>query len=56
MESTIAFARGPLFAFSLGVMLLGLLRLVFLQVYSLARDKGSRLRNAPWRKILGEAT
>lgn len=55
MEKMIELARGPFFAFSIGVMLLGLLRLVFLQVYGLARGKGSRLRNAPWRKILGEA-
>jgi nitrate reductase gamma subunit len=55
MESMITFAKGPLFAFTFGIMILGLVRLVMLQLYSLAVGKGRRLQNAPWRKILGEA-
>lgn len=55
MEHWIDFAKGPLFALTFMIMLLGLLRLVVIQVYSLLTGKGRRLRNAPWRKILGEA-
>jgi len=56
LEQWISFAKGPLFAFSLLVMLLGLLRLVIIQVYSLILRKGRRLRNAPWKKILTDAS
>ena len=55
MERMIDFARGPLFALTFGIMMLGLLRLITIQVYTLTRSKGRRLRNAPWRKILGES-
>lgn len=55
MEQWIDFASGPLFAFTFGIMVLGLLRLVIIQVYSLITGKGRRLRNAPWKKILAEA-
>ncbi len=56
MEQWISFAKGPLFAFSFMVMLLGLLRLVIVQIYSLVLNKGRRLRNVPWKKIAVEAT
>ena len=54
MEQAITLARGPLFALAFGIMVLGLARLVLLQVYDLAVGKGRRLQNAPWRKIMGE--
>jgi nitrate reductase gamma subunit len=55
LEQWISFAKGPLFAFSFLVMVLGLFRLVIIQVYSLILRKGRRLRNAPWKKILADA-
>jgi nitrate reductase gamma subunit len=55
MDAMIAFARGPLFALTFGIMILGLLRLIVIQVYTLMRGKGRRLRQAPWRRILGES-
>lgn len=55
MESMIRFARGPLFALTFGIMILGLLRLIAVQIVALARGKGRRLRRAPWRRILGDA-
>jgi nitrate reductase gamma subunit len=56
LEEWISFAKGPLFAFSFLVMVLGLFRLVIIQVYSLILRKGRRLRNAPWKKILVDAS
>jgi nitrate reductase gamma subunit len=56
MEQWIDFAKGPLFALTFLIMLLGLARLALIQVYSLATGKGRRLRNAPWSKIVAEAT
>ncbi|HOP06575.1 MAG TPA: hypothetical protein PLF13_04705 [candidate division Zixibacteria bacterium] len=55
MEQWIEFAKGPLFAFSFLVMILGLARLVLIQVYSLVAGKGRRLRKAPWGKMIAEA-
>lgn len=55
MEQWIEFAQGPLFAFTFLIMLVGLGRLVLIQVYSLLTGKGRRLQNAPWRKILTDA-
>lgn len=52
MENWIDLAKGPLFTFTFLVMLLGLLRHIIVQVYSLAIRKGRRLRNVPWNKIL----
>ena len=54
MEQWITFAKGPLFAFCFLVMILGLTRVLAIQVYSLAKSKGSRLRNAPWQRIIIE--
>ena len=55
MEQWIEFAEGPLFAMTFLIMIIGLLRLVLIQVYTLIIGKGRRLQNAPWRKILAEA-
>lgn len=55
MEAWIAFAKGPLFAFTFLVMVLGLLRLIIIQTYTLVARKGARLRQAPWRKIALDA-
>jgi len=55
VEQWIDFAKGPLFAFSILVMILGLVRLVIIQIYSLILQKGRRLRNAPWKKIAKDA-
>ena len=55
MEQWIEFAKGPLFALTFLIMILGLARLVVIQLYSLITGKGRRLMNAPWRKIGREA-
>jgi len=55
MEQWIHFARGPLFAFAFLVMVLGLARLLIVQVYSIVKGKGRRLRRVPWRRIAAEA-
>ena len=55
MEAWINFAKGPLFAFSFMIMILGLARLFIVQVYLLVIGKGRRLMNAPWQKIIREA-
>jgi nitrate reductase gamma subunit len=54
MENWLTFARGPLFTLTFLIMVLGLMRLVVIQTYSLVRDKGRRLVNAPWRHIVAE--
>lgn len=54
MEQWLTFAKGPLFAFTFLIMVLGLGRLVAIQVYSLLIGKGRRLHNAPWRRIVVE--
>ena len=51
MEHWLDLARGPLFAFSFLIMVLGLARHVLLQVHGLVTRKGQRLRQAPWRRI-----
>jgi nitrate reductase gamma subunit len=55
MEQWIEFAKGPLFALTFLIMLLGLARLAITQIYCLITGKGRRLMNAPWRKIGKEA-
>jgi nitrate reductase gamma subunit len=52
MEGWIDFAKGPLFAFAFLVMVLGLLRLVVIQVYFLATRKGRRLVDVKWGGVL----
>ncbi len=55
IEQWIDFAKGPLFALTFIIMLLGLARHFVIQVYELLTGKGRRLRAAPWRKILNDA-
>jgi len=55
MEQWIEIAKGPLFAVTFLIMVLGLLRLVVTQVYALLHGQASRLRNAPWKTILTDA-
>ena len=55
MEEWIDFAKGPLFAFTFLIMIMGLARLILIQVYTLVTGKGRRLTSAPWRKIMSEA-
>jgi nitrate reductase gamma subunit len=55
MEEAIHFAKGPLFTFSFLVMILGLARLLVIQIHSLITGKGARLRNAPWKSIISDA-
>lgn len=53
MESFLDFVRGPLFRFSLAVMLLGLLRLIFLDLFaaiSAYRKAGDK--SIPWNFII----
>lgn len=54
MEWWIDFAKGPLFAITFLIMLLGLARHVVIQIYYLFFAKGARLKNAPWKKIFGD--
>ncbi len=55
MESMLAFAKGPLFVMTFGIMILGLARLILMQIYMLVHRKGRRLRNAPWRQMVRES-
>jgi nitrate reductase gamma subunit len=55
MDAWIDFAKGPLFALTFLIMILGLTRLVVVQIYSLVSGKGRRIMNAPWRKIIKDA-
>jgi nitrate reductase gamma subunit len=54
IDAWIAFAKGPLFAVTFLVMVLGLGRQVLLQSYLLSVKKGRRLRQVPWRSIARE--
>ena len=55
MEQWINFAKGPLFALTFMIMLIGLIRLLVVQIYTIVAGKGRRLVNAPWKKIFSEA-
>ena len=55
MQNLLDLARGPLFAFCLLVMVLGLGRHVILQLYMLAVRKGKRLRNVTWDRVLRDS-
>jgi len=55
MEQWIEFARGPLFALAFLIMLIGLIRLIIIQIYTIIAGKGRRLVRAPWKKIFSEA-
>lgn len=52
MEQWIEFAKGPLFAFTFLIMVLGLVRLVIIQVYTISAGKGRKLRNTHWKNII----
>jgi len=54
MEQWIDFAKGPLFAITFLIMVLGLIRLAIIQIYSIIYRKGRKLRNAPWKKIMAD--
>ena len=54
MEQWINFAKGPLFTITFLIMILGLARLVLIQIYSLFITKGRRLKNAPWKNIFSD--
>ncbi len=51
IDNWIAFAKGPLFAFSFIVMLLGLFRHAFLQTSDLFFRKNGQAGNVPWKKV-----
>ncbi len=55
MEAWIDFAKGPLFAITFLIMILGLVRLIIIQIYNLIISKGRRLKNAAWKSILLDA-
>jgi nitrate reductase gamma subunit len=52
VEFWLELARGPLFVVAFLVMLLGLSRHVILQVSNLVVQKGRRLGNVPWKKVI----
>ena len=54
MEPLIDFAKGPLFALTFLIMILGLLRHFIIQFYSIFISKGNRLKNVSWKKILSD--
>lgn len=55
MEAWIDFAKGPLFAITFLIMILGLIRLLVMQIYNLLICKGRRLKNVAWKSILSDA-
>jgi nitrate reductase gamma subunit len=54
MDAWIDFAKGPLFAVTFLIMVLGLARQVVLQLYFLSVKKGRRLRGVSWGSIARE--
>jgi nitrate reductase gamma subunit len=54
VDAWIAFAKGPLFALSFLIMMLGLGRQVALQLYFISSKKGRRLRGVPWKSVARE--
>jgi nitrate reductase gamma subunit len=54
MEYWLNFVKGPLFTVTFLIMILGLFRLVLIQIYSLFITKGRRLKNAPWKNIFSD--
>jgi nitrate reductase gamma subunit len=54
MDQWLEFAKGPLFAITFLIMLLGLTRHVVVQVQLLA-TKGRTLRRVAWRRVLGDS-
>jgi nitrate reductase gamma subunit len=54
MEQWIEFAKGPLFAFTFLIMILGLARHFIIQFYSIFISKGKQLKNFSCRKIFSD--
>jgi len=54
MDQWIDFAKGPLFAFTFLIMILGLARHFIISVYSIFISKGKRLKNVSWGKIISD--
>ena len=54
MDWWIEFAKGPLFTITFLIMMVGLLRHVFIQVYYLFIAKGARLKNVAWKSIFSD--
>jgi nitrate reductase gamma subunit len=54
MEQFLAFARGPLFAVTFLIMVLGLARHVVVQLHMLL-GKGQRLRQVRWRRLAADS-
>ena len=54
MEHWIDFAKGPLFALTFLIMVLGLTRHFIIQFYSNFISKGKRLKNVSWKKIFSD--
>ncbi len=54
MEQWIEFAKGPLFAFTFLIMILGLARHFIIQFYSIIISKGKRLKNVSWKRIFSD--
>ncbi|MFH2037611.1 MAG: hypothetical protein ABIJ45_14520 [Candidatus Zixiibacteriota bacterium] len=48
MEQWIEFAKGPLFAFTFLIMMLGLVRLAIIQIYTISSGNGRKIRNTHW--------
>ena len=51
MDQWIDFAKGPLFAFTFLIMILGLARHFIIQFYSIFISKGKQLKNVSWKRI-----
>jgi len=54
MQEWLDFARGPLFAFTFLIMILGLARHFIIQFYSIFISKGKQLKNVSWKKIFSD--
>ena len=54
VDAWIAFAKGPLFAITFLVMVLGLARHALLQSWFLVTKKGRRLKQVPWTRVARE--
>lgn len=55
MENALELARGPLFAISFLIMVLGLARHIILQLQELFFIKGKRMKGANWRKMISDS-
>jgi nitrate reductase gamma subunit len=55
MDYWVELAKGPLFALTFLIMLLGLARHVLVQVFYLILRKGRQLRHVPWNRVVKES-